>query len=84
MDREWINDQTGNTKSGLGTGAFVKDFIPLSTAAFQHLNESTNIIECLLLSITKHNLRKENYNRNTLQTTWLKHVTVLQQTRRKS
>ena len=39
-------------------GAFVKDTMNVSTAAFQHLNESPSIIECIWFTIVNHNMRK--------------------------
>ena len=78
----WINGKIGNTKINGGMGSFVKGSIPLSTAAFSHLNESTNIIECLRLSITKHNLRK--FIIGVIYRLPGSCTTVLQQTRRES
>ena len=39
-------------------GTFVKDTMNVSTAAFQHLNESSSIIECIWFTIVNHNMRK--------------------------
>ena len=57
-DRNWIPLSQTQPKRGGGTGGYIKSELNYSTHEYQHLNQSTNNIEILWISIHQPNQRK--------------------------